>query len=105
MYLVRYADDFKIFTNSYDNARKIKIAVEKWLKERLGLEISEEKVKSQTYGKRYRFLGIRFRAVQKGNAKTGYIVNSKMDPKAKDKVLGVIRHQLVKLRKVPLQKK
>ena len=51
MYLVRYADDFKIFTNSYDNARKIKIAVEKWLKERLGLEISEEKVKSQTYGK------------------------------------------------------
>ena len=43
MYLVRYADDFKIFTNSYDNARKIKIAVEKWLKERLGLEISEEK--------------------------------------------------------------
>ena len=52
MYLVRYADDFKIFTNSYENARKIKIAVEKWLKERLGLEISEEKkVKSQTYGK------------------------------------------------------
>lgn len=47
MYLVRYADDFKIFTNSYENARKIKIAVEKWLKERLGLEISEEKVKSR----------------------------------------------------------
>lgn len=47
MYLVRYADDFKIFTNSYENARKIKMAVEKWLKERLGLEISEEKVKSQ----------------------------------------------------------
>ncbi|MGR5875681.1 reverse transcriptase domain-containing protein [Bacillus pacificus] len=56
MYLVRYADDFKIFTNSYENARKIKIAVEKWLKERLGLEISEEKSKITNLRKNgYRF--------------------------------------------------
>lgn len=70
MYLVRYADDFKIFTNSYDNARKIKIAVEKWLKERLGLEISEEKSKITNLRKNGTdFLGIRFRAVQKGMLK------------------------------------
>ena len=31
-YIVRYADDFKIFTNSYENARKLFIAVTKWLK-------------------------------------------------------------------------
>ncbi|MGM7635805.1 group II intron reverse transcriptase/maturase [Bacillus sp. Hm123] len=106
MYLVRYADDFKIFTNSYENARKIKIAVEKWLKERLGLEISEEKSKITNLRKNGTdFLGIRFRAVQKGDAKTGYIVNSKMDPKAKQKVQGVIRHQLVKLRKSPTPEK
>lgn len=106
MYLVRYADDFKIFTNSYENARKIKIAVEKWLKERLGLEVSEEKSKITNLRKNGTdFLGIRFRAVQKGNAKTGYIVNSKMDPKAKEKVRGVIRHQLVKLRKSPTPEK
>ncbi len=106
MYLVRYADDFKIFTNSFKNARKIKIAVEKWLKERLGLEISEEKSKITNLRKNGTdFLGIRFRAVQKGNAKTGYIVNSKMDPKSKQKVLGVIRHQLVKFRKCPTPEK
>lgn len=106
MYLVRYADDFKIFTNSFENARKIKIAVEKWLKERLGLEISEEKSKITNLRKNGTdFLGIRFRAVKKGNAKTGYIVNSKMDPKAKEKVQGVIKHQLIKLRRKPTPKK
>lgn len=106
MYLVRYADDFKIFTNSYEDARKIKIAVEKWLKERLGLETSEEKSKITNLRKNGTdFLGVRFRAVQKGNAKTGYIVNSKMDPRAKEKVQGVIRHQLVKLRKSPTPQK
>lgn len=106
MYLVRYADDFKIFTNSYLNALKIKVAVKKWLKERLGLEISEEKSKITNLRKNGTdFLGIRFRAVHKGNSKTGYIVNSKMDPKAKDKVQGVIRHQLVKLRKSPTPQK
>lgn len=106
MYLVRYADDFKIFTNSYENARKIKVAVKKWLKERLGLEISEEKSKITNLRKNGTdFLGVRFRAVQKGNAKTGYIVNSKMDPRAKEKVQGVIRHQLVKLRKSPTPQK
>ncbi|KOP79017.1 reverse transcriptase [Lysinibacillus sp. FJAT-14745] len=106
MYLVRYADDFKIFTNSFENARKIKIAVEKWLKERLRLEVSKEKSKITNLRKNGTdFLGIRFRAVQKGNAKTGYIVNSKMDPKAKEKVQGVIRYQLVKLRKSPTPEK
>ena len=106
MYCVCYAGDFKIFTNSYENARKIKIAARKWLKERLGLEISEEKSKITNLRKNGTdFLGVRFRAVKKGNAKTGYIVNSKMDPKAKEKVQGVIRHQLVKLRKSPTPKK
>ncbi|MFB7155327.1 group II intron reverse transcriptase/maturase [Lysinibacillus sp. NPDC056232] len=106
MYLVRYADDFKIFTNSFENARKIKVAVEKWLKERLRLEVSEEKSKITNLRKNGTdFLGIRFRAVQKGNAKTGYIVNSKMDPKAKEKVQGIIRYQLVKLRKSPTPEK
>lgn len=106
MYLVRYADDFKIFTNSYENAKKIKIAVEKWLKERLGLEISEEKSKITNLRKNGTdFLGIRFRATKKGNSQRGYIVNSKMEPKAKQKVLGVIRYQLHKLRKSPTPKK
>jgi hypothetical protein len=43
MYIVRYADDFKILTNNYISAQKIFIAVIKWLKERLKLDISAEK--------------------------------------------------------------
>ena len=41
-YIVRYADDFKIFCRKRSDAEKLFIAVELWLKERLGLDISPE---------------------------------------------------------------
>lgn len=43
IYIVRYADDFKIFCRDYDTANKIFIATKAWLKERLSLEINEDK--------------------------------------------------------------
>lgn len=43
---VRYADDFKIFCRTRQDAEKLFIATKKWLKERLGLDISPEKSKS-----------------------------------------------------------
>ena len=43
MYIVRYADDFKIFCRKRSDADKIFTAVKNWLKERLKLDISEEK--------------------------------------------------------------
>ena len=43
-FLIRYADDFKIFTSSYPNAVKLFHATKDWLKERLGLDISPEKI-------------------------------------------------------------
>ena len=42
---VRYADDFKIFTDNYQNAIKLFHATQNWLKDRLGLDISPEKSK------------------------------------------------------------
>ena len=42
MHIVRYADDFKIFTRDYQTAKKIFEAVKLWLKERLDLDISPE---------------------------------------------------------------
>lgn len=42
-YFVRYADDFKIFCKDLKTANKIFIATNKWLQERLNLEISPEK--------------------------------------------------------------
>lgn len=105
-YIVRYADDFKIFTNSYENARKLFIAVTKWLKERLDLDVNPKKSKITNLRKSGTdFLGVRFRAVRKGTAKTGYIVNSKMSPKAKTKVTKVYQHKLSHLRKSPTPKK
>ena len=45
MYLVRYADDFKIFCRKRSDANKIYIATKKWLAERLKLTVNEEKSK------------------------------------------------------------
>ncbi|MEK5039513.1 group II intron reverse transcriptase/maturase [Sporosarcina sp. FSL K6-3457] len=105
-YIVRYADDFKIFTNSYENAQKLFIAVTKWLNERLGLDVSPDKSKITNLRKNGTdFLGVRFRAVQKGTAKTGYIVNSKISPKAKEKVTKVYQYKLSQIRKSPTPKK
>ena len=40
MHAVRYADDFKIFCASHEDAVRAYKATELWLKDRLGLEIS-----------------------------------------------------------------
>ena len=47
MYIVRYADDFKIFCGKRSNADKIFTAVKNLLKERLKLNISQEKSKKR----------------------------------------------------------
>ena len=45
MYIIRYADDFLIFTNNKENAEKIKYAAILWLKQNLKLECNVEKQK------------------------------------------------------------
>ena len=81
IYIVRYADDFKIFCRDYHTAKKTYTAVVKWLKERLSLEISEEKSGITNLKKNYmEFLGIKIRAVPKGKK---FAVKSHMTDKAK----------------------
>lgn len=80
MYIVRYADDFKIFCRKRSDADKIFIAVKKWLKERLKLEISKEKSKVVNLRKHYsEFLGFKLKAVKKADK---YVVRSHMSDKA-----------------------
>lgn len=80
MYLVRYADDFKIFCRKRSDADKIFIAVKQWLKIRLKLEISEEKSKVVNLKRHYsEFLGFKIKAVRKGGK---YVVRSHMSDKA-----------------------
>ncbi len=80
MYIVRYADDFKIFCRKRSDADKVFIAVKQWLKDRLSLEISEEKSKVVNLKKHYsEFLGFKLKAVRKGGK---FVVRSHMSDKA-----------------------
>ena len=83
-YIIRYADDFKIFCRNYNDARKIFIATRQWLKERLGLEISPEKSKIVNLKKNYsEFLGFRLKVRDKGQKK---VVTSHVSKKALSKI-------------------
>ena len=88
--LVRYADDFKIFTSSYQNAVKLFHATEKWLKDRLGLDISSEKSKIINLKERYsEFLGFKLKVVNRGKKENGqpkYMVESHIREKSLAKI-------------------
>ena len=80
MYIVRYADDFKIFCRKRSDAQKVFIATKMWLWDRLKLQISEEKSKIVNLKRHYsEFLGFKLKAVKKNN---GYVVRSHMSDKA-----------------------
>lgn len=105
-YIVRYADDFKIFTDSRTNAKKLFVATKLWLHDRLGLEISDEKSKITNLRKNSSdFLGIRLRAVPKGTSQLGYISQSKIEPKRKLKIIEVYKNKLKDLRVSPSMNK
>ena len=89
-YIVRYADDFKIFCRKRSDAVKLFEAVKLWLRERLGLEISPEKSRIVNLKKGYsEFLGFRITATLKGKDKSGktkYVVKSGLTDKAVRKI-------------------
>ena len=81
MYIVRYADDFRIFCRNRETAEKTMLAVVRWITERLKLEVSPEKTRIVNVRKRYsEFLGFKIRVVKKGDR---YIVNSHICDKKK----------------------
>ncbi|MDB8744361.1 group II intron reverse transcriptase/maturase [Ruminococcus bicirculans] len=107
-YIVRYADDFKIFCRKRSDAVKIFEAVKLWLKERLGLEISPEKSKIVNLKKSYsEFLGFKITAATKGKDNKGkpkYVVKSILTDKAIRKIKKKAS-QTVKLIKKPINDK
>ena len=58
--LVKYADDFVVFSKSEDTINKAKSLIVTWLKER-GLELSEEKTKISNIKEGFDFLGFNIR--------------------------------------------
>ena len=80
MYIVRYADDFKIFCRKRSDADKIFVAVKQWLWERLKLEVNDDKSKVVNLKKSYsEFLGFKIKAIRK---RKSYVVKSHMCDKA-----------------------
>lgn len=62
MFIVRYADDFRIFCRTKNAAERTKIAVTQWLAQRLRLEVSEEKTRIINAKRHYsEFLGFKIK--------------------------------------------
>lgn len=76
MWIVRHSDDFKIFCRNKKDAEKTLIATTKWLKERLNLDIIQEKTKIIDVRNKYiEFLGFKIKA-KWNNQKRKYVVCS-----------------------------
>ncbi|EQB88359.1 hypothetical protein M918_24605 [Clostridium sp. BL8] len=100
MYIVRYADDFKLVTNNYKSAQKIFIAVTNWLKERLKLDISKEKSMVINLRRNYsNFLGFKLKVKKKNPGK--YVAKSNISDKAKTKIINNYRNQIEIIRNNP----
>lgn len=90
MYIVRYADDFRIFCRNKTDAERTKAAVTQWLSERLRLDVSPEKTRVVNIKRRYSvFLGFKIRVHPKGQK---LVVKSHIN----DKQLKHVQEKLVK---------
>ena len=99
VHAVRYADDFKIFCPTHEEAVRIYKATEQWLKDRLGLEISPEKSKVVNLKRQYSdFLGFKLKVYKKGKK---YAVKSHMSDKAYKKAHEKLSEEVKKLAHSP----
>ena len=95
MHAVRYADDFKIFCATHEDAVRAYKATELWLKDRLGLEISPDKSKVVNLKRQYSdFLGFKLKVRKKGKK---YVVRSHMSDKAYKKAHEKVSEEVKKL--------
>ena len=79
MYIVRYADDFRILCRTKTQAENTRIAVTQWLHERLRLEVSPEKTRVVNVKRRYsEFLGFKIKVHLKAGK---YVVKSHVSDK------------------------
>lgn len=95
MYIIRYADDFRIFCRTKQQAEKTKVAVMQWLKERLRLDISEEKNRIINVKRNYvEFLGFKLKLIFKGKK---WIVKSHVSDKRIAAISNYLKKQIKKL--------
>ncbi|MGQ4809735.1 hypothetical protein NKDENANG_03161 [Candidatus Entotheonellaceae bacterium PAL068K] len=69
--LVRYADDFVIFTETEEDAKAARETIASWLADR-GLKLSQEKTSIQNLTEGFDFLGFNVRQYPVSNTRAGY---------------------------------
>ena len=75
-YLVRYADDFCVITDSKEHAEFLKSRIQEYLSDSMKLNLSDEKTLITDVRKNYiHFLGYEYKVVR-GKAKKGYITRT-----------------------------
>lgn len=97
MFIVRYADDFRIFCKNYKEAQIIFKAVKLWLKERLGLEVSTEKSKVINLKKNaMEFLGFNLKVHDKGKKR---VCQSRVCDKAYSRIKEEIKSRIKQIKR------
>ena len=103
VYIVRYADDFKLFCRNHQDAVKLFEATKQWLKNRLHLEVSKEKSRIVNLRKNYSdFLGIKFKVHRKGkksNKDTKWVAKSHIQDKTLNKIKTNVRKHITNIQK------
>lgn len=98
-YIVRYADDFKIFARNHKDATKWFHAVRKYLKERLNLDINMDKSKVVNLRKRSTdFLGFSLKAIPKGRK---FVSKSNIKREKKVQILKRAQKHILNISKNP----
>ncbi len=98
-YLIRYADDWILITNSKSNAERWRRRIEKYLDTKLKLKLSPDKTLITDIRKRpIHFLGFRYKQVP-GKSKTGWIPRTRPDDKRLKTKVNELRKRTKQLRK------
>ena len=96
-YLVRYADDFVIVTNTCAHAEDWKARLQKFLKEKMKLTLSQEKTLITDIRKKHiKFLGFEFKMVR-GKSRRGYIPRTIPDRDRLKRKVDKIAHNIKKI--------
>ncbi|WP_447365516.1 group II intron reverse transcriptase/maturase (plasmid) [Enterococcus faecalis] len=97
VYIVRYADDFKLFCKNRQEAERLFRATKMWLKERLRLPISEEKSKVTNLKKKSsEFLGITLKMVKKNHR---FVCYSHVALKARKRIKRQLKDQIKRIQR------
>lgn len=99
-YIVRYADDFKLFCHDRKTAEKLYYASTQWLEQRLHLPVSIEKSKITNLRKESsEFLGFNLKLERKG--KNRYVMHSHVSNKAINRMRIELKEQIKEIKKSP----